>query len=168
MTPGRGTEDERLEIVAAELAIETLKKGQRLRYTAHGMSMTPFIRDGDRLTIEPLSMAPRVGQVVLCQKPPFGFVHRIIACDDGDFFCLQGDNLSRPDGWYARTQLMGKVVGIERDGQPVPVLEHRTMVYICDLVRTLRKTATGARLLRGFGHLRRLRMDLLRDWGSDR
>ncbi len=158
-------EDIELGELAAELAIEILKKGNAFRYTAEGNSMRPFIHDRDQLTISPLSTPPKLGEVVLCHVAPFGFVHRVIDLDDKKGVRLQGDNLSQPDGWFDRALIVGKVTAIVRNGRSVPVLEAPMMVILSAQLRMIRKTRGGAFLLRGAGQMRRLRIALLESIG---
>ena len=50
----------------ASLSAEILRQGDSFQFRAHGLSMTPFIRDGDLLTIAPVDAAElEIGDVVL-------------------------------------------------------------------------------------------------------
>jgi hypothetical protein len=52
----------------AAVVRDVLSHGQSFRFRAHGLSMLPFIRPGDLLTIQSLGgRAPRVGDVILYQ-----------------------------------------------------------------------------------------------------
>ena len=53
----------------AILAREILGREAVLRFQARGNSMTPFIRDGDIVTLVPLSRPPRIGDVVAFAHP---------------------------------------------------------------------------------------------------
>lgn len=104
--------------VLRELTRATLERGKPFRFCAHGYSMSPFIRDGDVLTIAPLTIAPRIGDVVAFVSSPHDrlIVHRIIAATR-DGFLIKGDNVSEPDGVMPREQLLGRVARVERDGR---------------------------------------------------
>ena len=45
---------------AKELMMTVLASGNRFRFTAHGISMAPFIRDGDQVEVASLT-SPKVG-----------------------------------------------------------------------------------------------------------
>ncbi len=99
-----------------------LGRGLPFRFRAGGQSMSPFIRDGDVISIVPIDQkGPRLGEVVaFCYPGPDQLaVHRVIR-RQGTTCLLQGDNLpQRPDGLFPHEALLGKVVRIERDGRPV-------------------------------------------------
>lgn len=111
-----------------ELAISTellgevlqsfLSEQTKIRFRAPGKSMLPFIRDGDVLTITPLSQARLfIGNVVAFIHPINNnlLVHRIIA-KQGSQFLIKGDNSPLlTDGWIQETQVIGCVTCVERD-----------------------------------------------------
>ncbi len=97
------------------------EKGAEFRFKAQGFSMTPFIRNGDAITIAPLiSWAPGVGMITAFTHPCHQrmVVHRIIA-RHGDHYLFKGDNAFAPDGWVSRGQIFGFVRKVERKGRPV-------------------------------------------------
>ena len=103
----------------AGLMRDVLEKGRPFRYEARGTSMHPFIRDGDFVTVGPLSGGgPRTGDVVAFVHAATGGVrvHRIVRIDDGRYL-LKGDNALVDDGLLAREAILGVVVRIERDGR---------------------------------------------------
>ncbi len=97
-------------------------KGFPFRFSAGGYSMTPFIRDGDVITVSSLaSHAPRRGDVVAFVHPETQrlCLHRVLSVH-GDSFFIQGDNMpERPDGVIPREAILGRVTGIERAGRRV-------------------------------------------------
>ncbi len=103
----------------ARLLEDTLARGAPLRFEAAGWSMTPFIRDGDAITISALGeSAPRPGDVVAFALPgsrPL-LVHRIVAEDSGGFL-LRGDNSPSPDGMISLADIYGRVSVVERGGK---------------------------------------------------
>lgn len=80
--------------------------------------MSPFIRDGDVITIAPINQRePGVGNVVAFTRPDTGHlvVHRIIA-KQGDQALIVGDGIpDKPDGIIPLENLLGHVTHIERD-----------------------------------------------------
>jgi hypothetical protein len=84
--------------------------------------MTPFINDGDQITISPLfGRTPRVGEVIaFCHQDSNELVvHRVILCTKGNFV-LKGDNESDNPGDQApRIAIIGQVVRIDRGTRKV-------------------------------------------------
>jgi len=113
-----------LPLSATSLAVllrAVLDKGKPFRFCARGYSMSPFVQDGDLVTVAPWSGdAPRMGDVVACLRPDTGtlVVHRVIG-QVGDGYLIQGDNTHWADGVVPRANLLGRVVRVERGGQPV-------------------------------------------------
>jgi hypothetical protein len=109
-----------------ELMRAVLAKGRPFRFCARGWSMTPFIRDGDVITVAPLQQdLPDMGEIVAFVRPQGGklVVHRVVACQDQTVF-IQGDNqryngIDYADGIIPQENLLGKVTSIERNGKKV-------------------------------------------------
>jgi hypothetical protein len=101
-----------------------LDKGASFRFRALGDSMTPFIRDGDMLTIAPArSRAIGFGDVVAFKlRYPGGerlVVHRCVGQRDR-LYHIQGDLAANLVKHIARpADLLGRVVLIERDGKRI-------------------------------------------------
>jgi hypothetical protein len=104
-----------------ELMRAVLAKGKPLRFRAKGLSMSPFIKDGDVVTVHPLAGArPRTGDIVAFLHPATGkaAVHRVIRERSG-LFSLKGDNVPEGDGVLLLEQILGTVSRIERSGKTV-------------------------------------------------
>lgn len=84
--------------------------------------MTPFIRDGDVITVSPLLVTlPEIGEVVAFSRPGVGnlVVHRVVA-RQGTGLLIQGDGVPKcPDGVIPQENILGRVTRIERDGNNV-------------------------------------------------
>lgn len=99
-----------------------LARGVPFRFCARGWSMTPFIRDGDVITIEPLTgTIPRIGDVVAFTRGEDGklVVHRVV---DRNRVALriQGDSTPGcPDGIVPFEDVLGRVKDILRNGKKV-------------------------------------------------
>ncbi|NMB79964.1 MAG: S26 family signal peptidase [Methanomicrobiales archaeon] len=110
------TGEVRLELLRAVLA-----KNKPFRFTAYGHSMSPFIRNRDILTIEPLPAgSPRAGDVVAFTYPALGnlVVHRVITAEPRT--CLiKGDNRRETDLPVDREHILGRVTRVERNGRIV-------------------------------------------------
>ena len=104
-----------------ELLRAVVERGVLMRTTARGFSMTPFIHDGDVLTIAPLGgRQPEVGDVVAFTLSDTGrlAIHRVIARPNGGWL-LRADNAAQADGVVPGEQLLGRVVRVERNGRRV-------------------------------------------------
>ncbi|MBU0493049.1 MAG: S26 family signal peptidase [Chloroflexi bacterium] len=98
-----------------------LERGKPFRFEAPGFSMSPFVRDGDVITVTSLSGAsPGRGDVVAFLCPDSGklVVHRVVGERDGAFL-IRGDNAEEGDGLVPRANVLGRVTKVERDGKPV-------------------------------------------------
>ena len=104
-----------------ELLKAVLDKGTPFRFRAEGFSMHPFIRNGDLVTLSPLfNTIPRLGDVVAFVLPGTDrlMIHRIIGAK-GRFFLIKGDNLHGPDGLIPKTNILGRVTRVERNGKEI-------------------------------------------------
>jgi signal peptidase I len=105
-----------------KLMQDVLAKGAAFQFRAKGWSMTPFVKDGDVITIAPITKEkPAVGKVVAFIKPSFNHlvVHRVIG-KQGEAFLIQGDNTAgQPDGLVLPGDILGCVTQVMRDGRQV-------------------------------------------------
>jgi len=96
-----------------------LDKGFSFRFKAKGFSMSPFIRDGDVITVCPLSENLLcLGDVVAVYHAPTEklMVHRLIE-KKGNLCILKGDNNAVSDQEITTDKLIGHVKIIERNGK---------------------------------------------------
>jgi signal peptidase I len=110
-------------ILPRSLLIELLtavhEKGGSFRFRAKGFSMSPFIKNGDVITISPISgLEISTGVVVAFQKPQTGdfIIHRVIK-KRGSFYIIKGDNWYEVDGLIERSNILGCVTRVERNGR---------------------------------------------------
>jgi len=108
--------------ILLELMQAVLDRGVAFRFRAKGWSMTPFIRDGDEITIVPLTKENvTIGKVVAFIQPASGHlaVHRVIG-RRGASYLIRGDNASsQPDGVVQLQDILGCVTRVERNGRRV-------------------------------------------------
>ena len=103
----------------AGLIEEVLEKKVPFRFTASGLSMSPFIRDGDVITIAPSSSYDlKRGDVVAFINPSTNLltVHRILLFSKSGYL-IKGDNTSKPDGQVLASDIIGQVVRVEHSGR---------------------------------------------------
>ena len=104
----------------ATLLRAVLDKGVPFWFRATGFSMSPFIRNGDVLTVSPLSGRARLGDVVAFIRQGTGglAIHRVVGTSAGG--CLiRGDNSSRDDGYVAAENILGRITKVERNGKKI-------------------------------------------------
>jgi hypothetical protein len=100
----------------AELMAAVLDRDKPFRFSAPGFSMTPFIRNGDVITIAPGRL--RYGDVVAFINSSCGklTVHRIVLIlREG--YLIKGDNASESDGCVPISSILGRVVRVEHCGR---------------------------------------------------
>ncbi len=131
----------------SELMREVLAKGKPFRFKARGLSMSPFIKDGDVLTVTPLATAPRTGDVAAFLHPATGrlVVHRLVRKRAGRYQ-FKGDNADEVECGLPIQRILGLVTSIERKGREVS-LPPRAGRAVAGLSRTglLRKAVGAAR-----------------------
>lgn len=130
MSSGRSSSDfsstqvEELSLSGAALVgllRAVLGEGVPFTFRAKGFSMSPFIRDGDLVTVSPLQDAlPRLGDIVAFVGPGGErlIIHRVVGTR-GDFHLLRGDATSEVDGLVREGDILGRVTQVERDGQEI-------------------------------------------------
>ena len=100
---------------------DVLARGVPFRFSARGMSMDPFIRDGDAITIVPLASGrPVEGDVVALCSPRDGrlIVHRVVAAGPAGFV-VRGDANDDADGVVTRQEVLGQVSAVHRGDRRV-------------------------------------------------
>jgi signal peptidase I len=105
-----------------EILQAVLDKGMPFRFRAKGFSMTPFIKDGDVITVSPLSSALlRLGDVVAFTHPGTGrlAIHRVVGKKHG-YYIVRGDNTSSlKNDLIPETNILGSMSKVERKGKEV-------------------------------------------------
>lgn len=113
-------EFESLSLQAAQaLMREVLEAGHRFRFTAHGTSMSPFIRDGDSVELMPVTQ-PRYGEVLAVSDGARLMLHRVVKMK-GDAVLLKGDHARNADGWFEKGQILGKVASVRHQNREQPI-----------------------------------------------
>jgi hypothetical protein len=104
----------------AGLMEAVLEKNVPFRFSASGSSMTPFIQDGDTITVAPSPLHLSPGDVVAFINVHSNqlMVHRIIHASPAGYL-IKGDNNSVPDGLMPASSIIGYVVRVVRRGRQV-------------------------------------------------
>ena len=122
-----------------ELATQLLGAGHAIRFRASGSSMYPVVRDGDILDVWPVRCAEvDVGDIVLYRSSGHGIIaHRAVGIGgQGEKITLavKGDSVKTADAQVQESQVLGRVVSIERRGRriaPAPRLwRHRSSLHL--------------------------------------
>jgi signal peptidase I len=104
-----------------ELLVAVLEHGRQFRFRAAGMSMFPFIRSGDVVTVSPLKRGePRIGDVVafLQVSDRSLTLHRVVGAGRQTYE-IRGDSAIQSDGKIPGKNILGRVVKAERNGSEV-------------------------------------------------
>jgi len=101
--------------------VDLLQAGYALRFTAQGTSMSPLIREGDVVLIEPISgKLPKPSEIVFFINQQGNLVlHRVLKRwrkDEKFFFLLKGDQVAMTDGIYEKARIIGRLRAVERTG----------------------------------------------------
>lgn len=102
-----------------------LTSGTIVRFRAEGISMHPTIRDGEAITIAAVRTDDVVrGDVLLCRNRRRVLAHRVVGvttCGSQRFFELRGDANDSCDMPIGADAVVGRVVGVRRNGRVVPL-----------------------------------------------
>jgi hypothetical protein len=145
-----------------DLSTDLLRQGKSIRFRAPGRSMYPSIREGEAITVEPVSpSAVQTGDILLYQTGERLVAHRVVRiiktelpppCSfDGEHpsnnthqsslvtrlcFVLRGDTWGEEDPSPVKdSQILGKVIRVERNGRPVNPYSRKAQIRL--LVHTL-------------------------------
>ena len=104
---------------------EALTTGALVRFRAEGTSMYPTIRDGEAITVAAVFTDEIVrGDVLLCRHGERVLAHRVVGVTGRGadrFFELRGDAKAACDAPVGASEVVGKVVGVWRNGRLVPL-----------------------------------------------
>lgn len=104
-----------------EMLRTVLQQKRSFRFRTAGISMSPFIKNGDVLTIRPLDgTLPSYGDVIACIHPHTKktIVHRLVSRRHRRFL-VKGDNTHSPGVSLTLNDILGLVTRIERNGRRI-------------------------------------------------
>ncbi len=114
------------ESLFTEMTAELLRRGQSVRFSASGRSMCPTIREGEVITVSPVAPSEvGLADIILYRSGARVIAHRVVARQRGvegmTAFLVRGDASENCDDPVAPTQILGKVVLVERAGRRIAV-----------------------------------------------
>ena len=118
------------------LTTELLSQGTTVRFRPSGRSMYPSIREGELITVEPVVASDvALGDIVLYRSEKGVIAHRVVGTSPAQssvlspHYFLRGDaSLSRDEPVTAR-QILGRVIGVERDGRSLALASRGAKVW---------------------------------------
>ncbi len=151
-----------------DLTTELLSQGATVRFRPSGRSMYPSIREGELITVEPVVPSDvKLGDIVLYRSERGPSAHRVVEMSrpqaeprayraagfslrasssrDARVFRLRGDASLSCDQPVAAHQILGRVVGVKRNGRSVALatrgakLWHKIRAFVAGSRRALRR-----------------------------
>lgn len=114
-----------LDETPSTIASATLKFWQRSQkshwHPVQGISMWPFLKQGDSVLLSPDTENLAVGDVVVVRFPRRILVHRIASVNGKTEVITWGDFNLHPDPVVMRSQIIGKVLEVERNRKAFPL-----------------------------------------------
>ena len=93
------------------MLVSELQAGRPVTYVEHGSSMSPRLKDGVRVTVEPCTLAEaKVGDVVLCKVGRGHYLHYVRAVGE-DGRVQIGNAHGHINGWTRR--VYGRLVSFQ-------------------------------------------------------
>ena len=139
---------------AARLLKAVIERGKPFKFKARGWSMSPFIRDGDILTLSPVSsLFPQKGDVLGALDPGTDklLVHRLVGMKNGKYQ-IKGDSAERKDvRAFGVNRICGQVTRVERNGKPVRFglgHERRAIAVLSRVPVVMKLVSKALRLIR--------------------
>ncbi len=109
-----------------DLTAELLSRGTTVRFRPSGRSMYPSIREGELITVEPVvARDVKRGDIVLYRSQRGLLAHRVVGSSPtqssvlSPHYFLRGDASLSCDKPVAAQQILGRVVGVQRNGRSV-------------------------------------------------
>ena len=130
----------RLELIMP-LIKERLAVGETVRFTTHGISMLPLLRNGkDQVLLAPLPEKLKKYDLPLYQREDGSYVlHRIVKV--GETFTCIGDNQYTVERGVRPEWMIGLAVGVCRKGKMISVdgLGYKVYVRVWHWIRPVRR-----------------------------
>jgi signal peptidase I len=131
---------------------QALTNGTMVRFRAEGDSMYPTIRDGETITVAPVSPEAIVrGDVLLCRHGTRVLAHRVVgttSCGTDHFFVLRGDAKASCDAPVDASAVVGKVINVVRGARLIPLCGRAARIRRAARTAASRAKVFGARFER--------------------
>ena len=115
-----------------KVVVNLLQSGEGVRFNAPGRSMTPTIREGETITVNPVThLEVRKGDIILYHNDTGVIAHRVVYIQRPDprrpqvSFILRGDASVTDDKPVTEGQILGKVISVERNGRTIDLYSRR-------------------------------------------
>ncbi len=133
-----------------QVSTDLLRRGTPVSFTATGLSMRPFINDGEIITVAPVKIRSiRTGDILLYRDNKTVIAHIVVSINKNrtpePLFILRGDLGTSADEEVTAEQILGKVVGITRDGKTIRCNRFRARITRQLILRAflLKRQLTG-------------------------
>lgn len=94
-----------------KISADHLLNGETIIIYGFGNSMTPILRDGQPVLVEPINYQTKLkkNDIVFCRVCGYYYLHKIIAIKNNMSFQI-GNNQGFINGWIPRNQIYGRVI----------------------------------------------------------
>ena len=127
---GEAVSDKAAEVyqAAAREVVHADQRSGLLRLKVTSDSMRPLLRAGDVVVVQPADPAAlQAGEVVVAQHNGEWITHRLVTADQRGFI-MHGDNTRFADEAVSASQLVGRVIAIERADEIIDLQQPRWRV----------------------------------------
>jgi polysaccharide export outer membrane protein len=101
------------------ISASLLKSGYSIEFHASGKSMYPTIRDGELITVQPVTISEvKNGDIVLYRNEKGVIAHRVVHVNKPNLL-LRGDSSNTLDAPVMPDQILGKVISTKRAGRKI-------------------------------------------------
>jgi len=126
-----------------DVSTELLRRGQCVRFRAPGLSMHPTIKEGETITVIPISSFDiKRGDILLYLVGKKVIAHRVVGIEkkksdssnqpskfSSRLFLLRGDASPIHDEPVEAQQILGKVVSVERNGRSINLCSRKAKIF---------------------------------------
>ena len=132
-----------------EVSADLLSRGYSVRFRPGGHSMSPTIRDGEAVTVEPIDARDvRRGDIILYRHGRKVTAHRVVEVRRGEreppVFVTRGDASAACDDPVAAAQVLGRVVAVERHERKINLTGRKALLLRIARVHLRRLKAYAA------------------------
>lgn len=122
-----------------------------LRLTVTSDSMRPLLRSGDGVVVQPIDpYVLQPGDVIVAQRSGEWITHRLVAVDERGWL-MHGDNTRYGDEAASSSEIVGRVIAIERGAQTIDLQQPRWQAIGRRVNRVQRVQLQMLAAIRGLG-----------------